>query len=57
MIRECRAADAERIHLIINEAAQAYKGVIQDEGDSSLARTNRSGQEAWLCHTRCYPYE
>ena len=31
MIRECRAADSERIHFIINEAAQAYKGVIPDD--------------------------
>jgi len=31
MIRECAAGDAERIHLIVNEAAQAYKGVIPDD--------------------------
>jgi GNAT superfamily N-acetyltransferase len=31
MIRECGAADGERIHFIINEAAQAYKGVIADD--------------------------
>jgi GNAT superfamily N-acetyltransferase len=31
MIRECKAADAERIHFVINEAAQAYKGVIPDD--------------------------
>ena len=31
MIRECRAADAERICFIINEAARAYKGVIPDD--------------------------
>jgi len=31
MIRECTAGDAERIYLIINEAAQAYKGVIPDD--------------------------
>ena len=31
MIRECTAGDVERIHLIINEAAQAYKGVIPDD--------------------------
>ena len=31
MIRECTAADSERIHFIINEAAQAYKGVIPDD--------------------------
>jgi GNAT superfamily N-acetyltransferase len=31
MIRECTAADAERIHFVINEAAQAYKGVIPDD--------------------------
>ncbi len=31
MIRECRAADSERIHFIIKEAAQAYKGVIPDD--------------------------
>jgi GNAT superfamily N-acetyltransferase len=31
MIRECTAADAERICFIINEAARAYKGVIPDD--------------------------
>ena len=31
MIRECTAGDAERIHFVINEAAQAYKGVIPDD--------------------------
>jgi GNAT superfamily N-acetyltransferase len=31
MIRECTGADVERIHLIITEAAQAYKGVIPDD--------------------------
>ena len=28
MIRSCSAADADAIHFIINEAAQAYRGVI-----------------------------
>lgn len=28
MIRQCQAADTERIYFIINEAAQAYEGVI-----------------------------
>ena len=31
MIRECTAGDVERIHFVINEAAQAYKGVIPDD--------------------------
>ena len=31
MIRECTDADAERICFVINEAAQAYKGVIPDD--------------------------
>jgi GNAT superfamily N-acetyltransferase len=31
MIRECTVADAERICFVINEAAQAYKGVIPDD--------------------------
>jgi len=31
MIRECAAGDVERIHFVINEAAQAYKGVIPDD--------------------------
>jgi GNAT superfamily N-acetyltransferase len=29
MIRECTAGDADRIYLIINEAAKAYDGVIE----------------------------
>jgi GNAT superfamily N-acetyltransferase len=28
MIRECRASDAQRMHFIINKAAEAYEGVI-----------------------------
>jgi GNAT superfamily N-acetyltransferase len=31
VIRECTAADAERICFVINEAAQSYKGVIPDD--------------------------
>ena len=31
MIRECTAADAERICFVVNEAAEAYRGVIPDD--------------------------
>lgn len=31
MLRECRSGDAGRIHLIINQAAKAYQGVIPDD--------------------------
>jgi GNAT superfamily N-acetyltransferase len=31
MIRQCTAADAERICLVVNEAAEAYRGVIPDD--------------------------
>ena len=31
MIRECAEADAERICFIVNEAAEAYRGVIPDD--------------------------
>ena len=31
MIRECTAGDVERIHFVVNEAAQAYKGVVPDD--------------------------
>jgi GNAT superfamily N-acetyltransferase len=31
MIRECTAADAERICFVVNEAAEAYGGVIPDD--------------------------
>jgi len=31
MIRECTAADAERICFVVNQAAEAYRGVIPDD--------------------------
>ena len=31
MIRECTVADAERICFVVNEAAEAYRGVIPDD--------------------------
>ena len=31
MIHKCRQSETERIHFIINEAAQAYEGVIPDD--------------------------
>jgi GNAT superfamily N-acetyltransferase len=31
MIHECTAADAERICFVVNEAAEAYRGVIPDD--------------------------
>ena len=31
MLRECRSGDAKRVHLIINEAAKAYQGVIPED--------------------------
>ena len=38
MIRECTAADAERICFVVNEAAEAYRGVggfdLRDESRS-----------------------
>jgi GNAT superfamily N-acetyltransferase len=56
MIRQCQAGDSERIYLIINEAAQAYEGVIpadcyhqpymsREELDQELKRVTFFGWE------------
>ena len=56
MIRKCQASDAERMYLVINEAAKAYEGVIpadcyhqpympMDELEQEMSRMNFFGWE------------
>jgi GNAT superfamily N-acetyltransferase len=57
MIRPCDAADFDAIHAIINEAAEAYRGVIPPDrwhepymSCDELRREILSGVRFWGCH-------